>query len=81
VPGIVLQGARTGWSRPPAPRLLADLQPGWPVHLLDGVGHVPQIEAPERTAGCCCPSWTASTAPPGRVARPADDLLAAPRDR
>jgi hypothetical protein len=35
--------------------MLAELQPGWPVHLLDGVGHVPQIEAPERTAALLLP--------------------------
>ena len=34
---------------------LAALQPDWTLHLLDGVGHVPQIEAPQRTADLLLP--------------------------
>ncbi len=49
-PALVLQGAldrlvpRSGLGQ------LAVLQPTWPVEVLDGVGHVPQIEVPQRTA-------------------------------
>jgi hypothetical protein len=31
------------------------LQPDWTLHLLDDVGHVPQIEAPRRTAELLLP--------------------------
>jgi pimeloyl-ACP methyl ester carboxylesterase len=54
-PGIVLQGALDRLVPASGVRQLAALQPGWPVHLLDGVGHVPQIEAPARTAGLLLP--------------------------
>jgi pimeloyl-ACP methyl ester carboxylesterase len=49
-PALVLQGAldrlvpRSGLAQ------LALLQPTWPMEVLDGVGHVPQIEIPRRTA-------------------------------
>jgi pimeloyl-ACP methyl ester carboxylesterase len=49
-PALVLQGAldrlvpRSGLGQ------LAALQPTWPIEVLDGVGHVPQIETPQRTA-------------------------------
>jgi pimeloyl-ACP methyl ester carboxylesterase len=49
-PALVLQGAldrlvpRSGLGQ------LAVLQPTWPIEVLDGVGHVPQIEIPHRTA-------------------------------
>jgi pimeloyl-ACP methyl ester carboxylesterase len=55
VPGIVLQGREDRLVPAGGTEQLADLQPGWAVHLLDGVGHVPQIEAPERTAGLLLP--------------------------
>ena len=48
---------------------LAELQPTWTLHLLDGVGHVPQIEAPRRTAELLLP-WLR---PP---LEPAPDLTA-----
>ena len=55
VPGIVLQGREDRLVPAAGTELLAHLQPAWPVHLLDGVGHVPQIEAPERTAALLLP--------------------------
>ena len=55
LPGIVLQGREDQLVPPGGTRVLAQLQPDWPVHLLDGVGHVPQIEAPERTASLLLP--------------------------
>jgi len=55
VPGIVLQGVEDRLVPAAGTAMLGELQPGWPVHLLDGVGHVPQIEAPERTAALVLP--------------------------
>lgn len=79
-PGIVLQGELDRLVPPSGVAQLAALQPDWAVHLLDGVGHVPQIEAPERTAGLLLP-WLASlpldAAAGGHSAAPAaTDLLA-----
>jgi pimeloyl-ACP methyl ester carboxylesterase len=54
-PGIVLQGELDRLVPPGGVRQLRALQPGWPVHLLDGVGHVPQIEDPVRTADLLLP--------------------------
>ena len=58
-PGVVLQGALDRIVPPGGVEQLRRLQPGWGVHLLDGVGHVPQIEAPRRTADLLLP-WLAS---------------------
>ena len=55
VPGVVLQGRLDRLVPPAGVRQLSALQPGWPVHLLDGVGHVPQIEDPVRTADLLLP--------------------------
>ncbi len=49
-PALVLQGALDRLAPASGVRQLAALQPGWQVELLDGVGHVPQIEVPARTA-------------------------------
>ena len=49
-PAVVLQGALDRLVPATGVQQLAALQPGWQVHLLDGVGHVPQIEVPEQTA-------------------------------
>lgn len=54
-PGIVLQGELDRLVPASGVAQLTALQPDWPVHLLDGVGHVPQIEAPERTAALLLP--------------------------
>lgn len=54
-PGIVLQGMQDRLLPVAGVRQLAALQPGWQVHLLDDVGHVPQIEAPQRTAELLLP--------------------------
>ena len=54
-PGIVLQGQLDRLVPASGVRQLDALQPGWPVHVLDGVGHVPQVEAPERTADLLLP--------------------------
>jgi pimeloyl-ACP methyl ester carboxylesterase len=58
-PGIVLQGVLDRLVPPSGVAQLASLQPGWTLHLMDGVGHVPQIEAPGRTAELLLP-WLSS---------------------
>ena len=58
-PGIVLQGRLDRLVPVSGVAQLAELQPDWTLHLLDGVGHVPQIEAPRRTADLLLP-WLAS---------------------
>ena len=54
-PGIVLQGALDRLVPASGVAQLAALQPGWAVHVLDDLGHVPQIEAPDRTAELLLP--------------------------
>lgn len=49
-PALVLQGALDRLVPVAGLRQLAALQPGWPVHVLEGVGHVPQTEVPQQTA-------------------------------
>lgn len=58
-PGIVLQGTQDRLVPVSGVAQLASLQPDWTLHLLDGVGHVPQIEAPRRTADLLLP-WLSS---------------------
>ena len=54
-PGIVLQGELDRLVPPSGVEQLAELQPDWEVHRLDGLGHVPQIEDPRRTAALLLP--------------------------
>ena len=54
-PALVLQGTLDRLVPPAGVTQLAALQPGWQVELLEGVGHVPQIEVPERTASLVLP--------------------------
>jgi pimeloyl-ACP methyl ester carboxylesterase len=54
-PGIVLQGAADRLVPASGVHQLAALQPGWPVHVLEGVGHVPQVEAPQASAALLLP--------------------------
>lgn len=81
-PGIVLQGELDQLLPLSGTAQLASLQPGWQVHVLDGVGHVPQIEAPDRTAALLLPfldalALPATALPPaGRPAAGSTDLLA-----
>ena len=74
-PGIVLQGALDRLVPASGIRQLAALQPGWGVHLLDGVGHVPQIEDPRLTADLLLP-WLDALARPGSSRVPTTDSLA-----
>jgi pimeloyl-ACP methyl ester carboxylesterase len=45
---LVVQGARDRLVRVDAVRALWAARPGWRLEILDDVGHVPQLEAPER---------------------------------
>jgi len=58
-PGIVLQGRQDRLVPVSGVAQLTALQPDWTLHLLDDVGHVPQIEAPRRTADLLLP-WLSS---------------------
>ena len=49
-PALVIQGELDRLVPAAGVRQLAVLQPDWPVHVLPGVGHVPQIELPDLTA-------------------------------
>lgn len=49
-PGLVVQGTLDRLVPPGGVRQLRTLQPDWQVVLLEGVGHVPHIEQPERSA-------------------------------
>ena len=74
-PGIVLQGTLDRLVPPAGVRQLRALQPGWPVHLLEGVGHVPQIEDPVRTADLLLPFL--ASLPTGAAAGSSDSLAGA----
>ena len=79
-PGIVLQGRRDRLVPVSGVAQLAELQPDWTLHLLDEIGHVPQIEAPRLTADLLLP-WLASlslaSAPDLTGAGPTDLLAGA----
>jgi pimeloyl-ACP methyl ester carboxylesterase len=50
VPVLLIHGEEDRLIPAPAARQVAELRPDWTVELLAGVGHVPQIEAPDQTA-------------------------------
>ena len=84
-PGIVLQGRQDRLVPVSGVAQLATLQPDWTLHLLDGVGHVPQIEAPQRTADLLLP-WlsalprTTATSFPAHLELATDATDAGPTD-
>jgi pimeloyl-ACP methyl ester carboxylesterase len=47
-PALIVQGERDRLVSLEAARVLAQARPDWRLEVLDGVGHVPQMEAPER---------------------------------
>lgn len=47
VPGLVIQGEADTIVRPSSAQWLNDRRPDWPLVLLPGVGHVPQLEVPD----------------------------------
>ncbi len=46
-PGLIIQGSADVIVRPSSARWLAKRRPDWPLIMLEGVGHVPQLEVPE----------------------------------
>jgi pimeloyl-ACP methyl ester carboxylesterase len=49
-PGLILQGERDRFITSAAARLVAKARPGWTYRELDGLGHTPHLEDPQRTA-------------------------------
>ncbi|MEZ5375712.1 MAG: alpha/beta hydrolase [Acidimicrobiales bacterium] len=47
-PGLIIQGTSDLIVRPSSARWLAKRRPDWPLVMLEGVGHVPQLEVPEQ---------------------------------
>ena len=47
-PALIVQGAQDRLVHVDAARGLAKLRPDWQLEILDGVGHVPQLEVPDR---------------------------------
>lgn len=47
-PALIVQGDRDRLVNVESARALAAMRPGWRFEILEGVGHVPQLEAPER---------------------------------
>jgi pimeloyl-ACP methyl ester carboxylesterase len=50
-PTLILQGDRDRLVRVASARALAAARPDWRLEVLEGVGHVPQLETPERFLG------------------------------
>jgi pimeloyl-ACP methyl ester carboxylesterase len=76
-PGIVLQGTLDRLVPASGLKQLAALQPGWSVHLLDGIGHVPQVEDPLRTAELLLPFLASLPTSGASTAGSADSLAGA----
>jgi pimeloyl-ACP methyl ester carboxylesterase len=47
-PALIVQGDRDRLVNVESARALAALRPDWRIEILEGVGHVPQLEVPER---------------------------------
>ncbi|HVP67924.1 MAG TPA: alpha/beta fold hydrolase [Anaeromyxobacteraceae bacterium] len=58
-PALIVQGRRDRLVRVEAARALAALRPDWRLEELSDIGHVPQLEAPERFLSLVAP-WLAS---------------------
>lgn len=58
-PGLIVQGSEDRLVPAAATRAIAQLRPDWRLELLDGIGHVPQVQAPERWLEVVRP-WLAS---------------------
>jgi pimeloyl-ACP methyl ester carboxylesterase len=50
LPAILIQGTRDGVVLPQAGHRLAEIQPGWTAHFMEGIGHNPNFEAPAESA-------------------------------
>jgi pimeloyl-ACP methyl ester carboxylesterase len=55
-------GERDRLVRLPAARALSAARPDWPFEVLDGIGHVPQLECPDRFLGVVTP-WLRAQLP------------------
>lgn len=67
---LIVQGALDRLVRLEAARALAQVRPDWRFEVLEGVGHVPQLEAPERFLAAVEP-WIRSPGPqPGGASGP-----------
>ncbi len=62
-PALVVQGDRDRLVHVEAARALAAARPDWRLAVLEGVGHVPQLEAPERFLAVAAPWLDAHGAP------------------
>ena len=58
---LIVQGSEDRLVRVEAARALAARRPDWRFELLEGVGHVPQLEAPERFLAAVEPWLRAET--------------------
>jgi pimeloyl-ACP methyl ester carboxylesterase len=47
-PALLVQGGKDRLVRVAAARVLAEARPDWRFEMLEGVGHVPQLESPDR---------------------------------
>jgi pimeloyl-ACP methyl ester carboxylesterase len=63
IPTLIVQGERDRLVRVEAARALAASRPDWRLEVLDGVGHVPQLEAPEDFLRLVEPWLKGSSAP------------------
>jgi pimeloyl-ACP methyl ester carboxylesterase len=70
-PGLIVQGGRDRLVRVAAARVLAAARPDWRFEMLEGVGHVPQLEAPERFLAAVEP-WLGAPEPRRRDPTPAN---------
>jgi pimeloyl-ACP methyl ester carboxylesterase len=59
---LIVQGGGDRLVRAEAARMLAASRPDWCIELLEGVGHVPQLEAPERFLAAVEP-WLRASEP------------------
>lgn len=64
-PGLIVQGERDRLVHVEAARALARSRPDWQLEVLDDVGHIPQLEAPERFLAVVEPWLRAHAAAPG----------------
>ncbi|MFN2465758.1 MAG: alpha/beta fold hydrolase [Candidatus Dormibacteria bacterium] len=62
VPAILLQGTLDGVVLPAAGHRLAQLQPGWTAHFMEGIGHNPNFEAPAESMAFVA-AWLQEIAP------------------
>jgi len=62
VPTLVVHGARDRLVNAAAARRLAGFRTDWQVHILDDVGHMPQLEAPDDVAHLLA-RWQADSVP------------------